>query len=101
MTPEDVPLDHPCPCGNGQADVRPTPTTEPNPKNTNQKVTTYHYRHDGCPIGGSAVLIGGELHRLIGPLFNPERYAVTSKQPQGSRSAVAADGGKAIEEGSK
>lgn len=80
-TPEyDAPESIPCPCGSGAATVRTRRITEPFTFDGNKTAIHYHYRHDGCPIGGTLVVVDGEVHRRHGPLFAPERYS-TPGQP--------------------
>lgn len=78
----------PCPCGTGEATLTRTPIVEPFTFDGSKQAVHYHYRHSGCHIGGTVVVVEGAAHRRVGPLFDPGRYG-------GPVGAMATDGGTA------
>lgn len=92
-----VPRSVACPCGNGYAERRPEPIVEPGRRRKQR--TIWHYRHDGCPLGGTMVVEFGRIVRRTGPLFRAERYDVAEFQqpapePQQTPKPLVADGGE-------
>lgn len=97
MTPTDefaVPETIACPCGNGDAERRKTPMIERANADGGKVKRQYvwHYRHQGCPIGGEVVTVDGLVKSRQGPLFR----AGSARQAamQDAQVAVATDGGE-------
>lgn len=84
----DAPESVPCPCGTGEASLRERTISEPYTFDASKRAVHYHYRHNGCALGGTIVPVDGAIKRRLGPVFEPERYSV---EP----GAVATDGGGA------
>lgn len=53
-----------------------TGVAEPAPWDRRKRLVYYTYRHAGCHVGGVIVTVDGEVHRRMGPLFEPGRYGV-------------------------
>ena len=86
----DVPQTVACPCGNGYAERKPEHITEPGRRRKPR--TIHHYRHTGCPIGGTVIVEFGRIVRRTGPLFDSERFRNgASEAAPGVR--LATDGG--------
>lgn len=76
--PADLPILTPCPCGDGYAELRPSGKRQTTPKRATV-TTTHHYRHEGCPYGGTVVVENGAVRRRMGPVFEPVRFGASAK----------------------
>lgn len=94
-----TPASVPCPCGEGEATLRRRVTTGTTrnvrgsslPGGT--ETTHWHYRHDGCPIGGTVVTDGESVLRRIGPLFDKDAYRRSERAAEAVDRGLVADGG--------
>jgi len=95
---DEVPPVVECPCGGGHAERLSSSISEPYRKNAKRRIQTFFYRHRGCPIGGSIVLLDGEVLRTVSPLFHPKRYNALATRDVAVPTATAlADGGEPLE----
>lgn len=93
MTDDTPPETVPCPCGSGTATRRTETISEPYTFDSSKRAVHYHYRHRGCPIGGTIVYVDGTEHRRIGGLFHPQRYGLGNVPAANGQLAI--DGGGA------
>lgn len=72
----DVPESVPCVCGSGDAEQTTQPVSEPYTFDASKRAIHHHYKHTGCPYGGTIVTVDGALYRRVGPVFQPARYGL-------------------------
>jgi hypothetical protein len=103
LTTFDIPPVVECPCGNGHAERKSASITEPYSKDAGERMTSFQYRHEDCPIGGTIVAVEQPLEdgfdydvvRTLGPLFNPAKYNSLALREgvEAPTNTVLADGG--------